>query len=84
MLVESSRTTPLPSAVCGVCHVAFRADETAVVATQINKAYHPDCFTCIKCKGELVDLTYYAHKSDIYCPRCHAEIFVPRSVRVDA
>lgn len=48
-----------------------------------GKAYHMGCFKCKKCQDLLMDFIYYARDAEIYCGRCHSELFVPRCAGCD-
>eukprot|EP00039_Didymoeca_costata_P018706 m.334616 g.334616 ORF g.334616 m.334616 type:complete len:729 (+) comp17399_c0_seq1:112-2298(+) len=43
----------------------------------------PDHFSCFNCHEELMEHNYYEYEGEIYCGRCHAELFMPRCAGCD-
>ena len=41
------------------------------------------CFCCKNCDEQLAEYNYYEYEDDIYCGRCHAEMFMPRCAGCD-
>jgi len=46
-------------------------------------ARHEACFCCANCKEQLAEYNFYEYEKDIYCGRCHAEMFMPRCAGCD-
>lgn len=59
--------------------------DLAIIAPKFGEsvAWHPACFVCNACDELLVDLTYCARETRLFCERHYAEQLKPRCSACD-
>ena len=61
---------------CKVCH--SKIDELAIILSNSNEAYCPDCFKCYKCNEKITNLKYAKTKRGFFCLKCHEKLMERR------
>ena len=55
---------------CAKCYVPL-TDPKITYVTYDGKAFHPDCFTCVRCNKSLAGSQFYLDGDDKICEDCH-------------
>jgi len=70
---------------CQKCTVPFVKGDSVIEATLTTGPImrHTPCFCCHNCDAQLEEHKFYEYEGEIYCGRCHAEMFMPRCAGCD-
>ncbi|XP_077061961.1 transforming growth factor beta-1-induced transcript 1 protein-like isoform X7 [Siphateles boraxobius] len=55
----------------------FRVQSTKMV-TALDKNWHPECFSCVKCSGPFGDEGFHDREGKQYCQQCFLALFASR------
>ena len=70
---------------CQKCAVPFVKGD-AVIEAELTSGpivRHEKCFCCFNCDEQLEEHKFYEFEDEVYCGRCHAEMFMPRCAGCD-
>ena len=56
---------------CYACHDEIESN----LVSALERTYHPECFTCTKCKEPITDTKFYTHEGNPYCTKDYAASF---------
>lgn len=62
---------------CKRCDKHLKDGDDVIEAPGVG-VFCADHFCCFNCGEELCENNYYEYEGEIYCGRCHAELFMPR------